>query len=235
MQNGDTPQRIPAIYESLGDKVEAYAEGIVGGGWLWVGPVSALLNHLPLASPPLPRPTPLQLQPRSFTPGCRLFSRSFYSLSPQSESNPADKEQLVRAGSNHADLDIIPTFSSGTLLITNRSQRGREDLPIFATPSDSGNPPPPASAGNGENEDGPEAESGPVLPPQNTSTPNQPQPRLRSSTNSSGFPAPLAVLNLFEHAYIGEKYGVWGRREYARDWWRSLDWAKVQRRASQIV
>ena len=27
---------VPATYSDLTEKVEAYAEGIVGGGWLWV-------------------------------------------------------------------------------------------------------------------------------------------------------------------------------------------------------
>jgi Fe-Mn family superoxide dismutase len=51
----------------------------------------------------------------------------------------------------------------------------------------------------------------------------------RSSTDR---PIPLAVLNLFEHAYIGEKYGVWSRGEYARDWFKALNWNTVQKRSA---
>jgi len=39
---------------------------------------------------------------------------------------------------------------------------------------------------------------------------------------------PLAVLSLFEHAYVGEKYGVWGREQYAADWFKSLDWNRLE-------
>jgi len=43
-QTGD-PQEVPAIYKELGEKVEAFAEGIVGGGWLWVCPPSNQLGR----------------------------------------------------------------------------------------------------------------------------------------------------------------------------------------------
>ena len=35
-QTGSEAKNVPKDYASLGDKVEAFAEGIVGGGWLWV-------------------------------------------------------------------------------------------------------------------------------------------------------------------------------------------------------
>jgi Fe-Mn family superoxide dismutase len=38
----------------------------------------------------------------------------------------------------------------------------------------------------------------------------------------------MAVLSLHEHAYLGDKYGVWSRKQYAKDWWRSLDWRKIK-------
>ena len=58
---------------------------------------------------------------------------------------------------------------------------------------------------------------------------------MRELTGVAAWPAPLAVLNLFEHAYVGEKYGVWDRGRYARDWWKRLDWNKVQRRSATMV
>ena len=36
-QSPDEPIDVPAAYQGLEDKVAAYAEGIVGGGWIWVG------------------------------------------------------------------------------------------------------------------------------------------------------------------------------------------------------
>ena len=56
---------------------------------------------------------------------------------------------------------------------------------------------------------------------------------LSTAADYTSFPAPLAVLNLFEHAYLGERYGVWSRGAYAKDWWKTLDWQKVERRAAR--
>ncbi len=36
-----------------------------------------------------------------------------------------------------SDVDIIPTFGAGTLLVAGRTQRGREDVPAFLTPATS--------------------------------------------------------------------------------------------------
>jgi superoxide dismutase len=44
-------------------------------------------------------------------------------------------------------------------------------------------------------------------------------------------PTPLAVLNMFESAYLGD-YGVWDRGLYARDWFKRLDWGKVEKRSN---
>jgi Fe-Mn family superoxide dismutase len=39
---------------------------------------------------------------------------------------------------------------------------------------------------------------------------------------------------MFELSYLGGKYGVWSRGDYARDWFRSLDWNKVEKRAASV-
>ncbi|KAK1923778.1 hypothetical protein DB88DRAFT_492420 [Papiliotrema laurentii] len=161
--NGDsTLQEIPADYKELEEKVQAYAEGMVGGGWLWI----------------------------------------------------------VRYGDSNKAVDVFPSFAGGTLLVTNRAQRGREDLPVFGTPK---------TSGQGLNADGQPADE----PVQEINV----QPRLRATQrpmarSSTDRPIPLAVLNLFEHAYIGEKYGVWSRGEYARDWFKALNWNTVQKRSA---
>ncbi|ORY34929.1 hypothetical protein BCR39DRAFT_515659 [Naematelia encephala] len=178
--HGDEPQIVPEIYKDLGEKVEAYAEGMVGPGWLW----------------------------------------------------------LVRSGDNNADVDIVPTFAAGTLLIHNRAQRGRDELPLFATPPNSGSTTTtttPSSSTSSSNEA--ETQTGTTAQVEtSTSTSTSSRPRFRSSSQSStSYPAPLAVLSLFEHAYIGDKYGVWGRKEYARNWWKNLDWKKVAQRSALIV
>ena len=156
--------------------------------------------------------------------------------------NVLRSRQLVRSGTNHSDVDIIPTFSSGTLLVHNRSQRGREEMAVFGTPETSETK--VASLAS----EIPNTEETPVPTPESSQIPTPPTPSFPTvgykpsrlpqrqlARDSAPLPAPLAVLNLFEHAYLGEKYGVWDRKQYAKDWWKQLDWNKVQRRASQLA
>jgi Fe-Mn family superoxide dismutase len=67
--------------------------------------------------------------------------------------------------------------------------------------------------------------------------PSKAQPRVvhrQSLAPGVDRPIPVAVLSLYEHAYVGEKYGVWGRGQYAKDWFRRLNWEKVQQRAAYV-
>ncbi|WWD20103.1 hypothetical protein CI109_104577 [Kwoniella shandongensis] len=167
----DEPKQVPREFRDLQEKVEAFAEGIVGGGWLWI----------------------------------------------------------VRSGANQADLDVIPTFASGTLLVTQRSQRGREgSLPLFAQPPSTGSPEPTNPSSNTEES------STTSSPPLNKRSTSSFGGSGRSSKNGV-HPSPVAVLNLFEHAYLGEKYGVWDRRQYAQDWFKSLDWQKVSSKNAKLA
>lgn len=155
--NPEAAKPIPDHFKSLEDRVAAYANGIVGSGWLW----------------------------------------------------------LVKAGDGIADIDVVPTYGSGTLLVTMRQQRGRQDtLPVYGTPSTSGGQAP--------------------TPSESASTSESPAPRNASSggRRAGTEVTPLAVLNLFEHAYLGDKYGVFSRGDYARDWFRTLDWDKVSKRTA---
>jgi Fe-Mn family superoxide dismutase len=50
---------------------------------------------------------------------------------------------------------------------------------------------------------------------------------------------PLAVISLFEHAYLARQHGqgeaplgVWGKEQWVRDWFKLVDWAQVKGRAS---
>ncbi|ORX37952.1 hypothetical protein BD324DRAFT_623938 [Kockovaella imperatae] len=166
--NAYEPQEVPHMYEPLLDKVSAYADGIVGGCWLW----------------------------------------------------------LVKAGDKSYDVDIVPTFGSGTFLVSNRAQRGREDLPVFGTPYNSTD-----TEGAARRDDRPaQAGLGAGSAPNRSVNTNR---LMSGGVDYTSFPAPLAVLNLFEHAYLGNKYGVWSRAAYARDWWKTLDWNKIQQRAGR--
>lgn len=140
--------------------------------------------------------------------------------------------QLVRTGGAERDLDVIPTFAAGTMLVTNRVQRGRNDMSqVYLEPE---------TASSAESEPEPENLSGdpnsPTEVPPTVSPPPQPISRSRSAPTSFGrtdpWPSPLAVLNLYDLAYVGDKYGVWGKKQYAADWWKSLNWESVVRRNS---
>jgi len=131
--------------------------------------------------------------------------------------------QIVRTEDDNSAVDIFPSFSSGTLLVTNRAQRGRDDIAVFGTPKTSGDAP--------ETADGAEESS----EQKNISGLGEGKLRAKPvAKRSTGRPVPLAVLNMFELSYLGGKYGVWSRGEYARDWFRSLDWNKVEKRAASV-
>ncbi|KAL1408301.1 hypothetical protein Q8F55_005107 [Vanrija albida] len=123
---------------------------------------------------------------------------------------------LVKAGEEIGDFDVVPTFAAGSLLVTARAQRGRDGaLPLFGTPATSG------------------AEQA-AAPPAEAETPAEATAPRYARKKSSAQVTPLAVLNLFELAYLGDKYGVFAREQYARDWFKSLDWDKVAKRNGQF-
>lgn len=159
----EQPKAVPEHFKSLEDRVAAYADGMVGSGWLWI----------------------------------------------------------VKAGDGLADFDVVPTFGSGTLLVTMRQQRGRMDtLQVYGTPATTGG----EETAAGEVED---------LPPPLNDAAAEGRQREGWQQGSAAEVTPLAVLNLFEHAYLGDKYGVFSRSEYARDWFKTLDWDKVSKRTAQ--
>ncbi|WVW86670.1 hypothetical protein I302_108724 [Kwoniella bestiolae CBS 10118] len=166
--SAENTQQVPTEFRDLKAKLEGYAEGIVGGGWLWI----------------------------------------------------------VRCGDSQNDLDVIPTFASGTLLVTQRSQRGREStLPLFAEPPTSGSTEPSSS---------PSSASAPATETEEIPLNKRSSRSFTSNSNRLQYPTPLAVLNLYEHAYLSDKYGVWSKKEYVNDWWKNVDWRKVQKRNAEI-
>lgn len=135
----------------------------------------------------------------------------------------------MRAGNSHTEVDVVPTFAGGTLLVTQRTQRGREDLPLFGSPKTTS-----------ESSDASSSTETPVEAPEENSSfsiisnAKPAATRQRVSDVQNDRPIPVAVLSLYEHAYIGEKYGVWGRGQYAKDWFKSLNWDKVMSRAAYV-
>ncbi|WOO77670.1 Putative 37S ribosomal protein S26B, mitochondrial [Vanrija pseudolonga] len=127
---------------------------------------------------------------------------------------------LVKAGEEIGDFDVVPTFAAGSLLVTARAQRGRDGaLPLFGTPATSGAEAEAAA---------PAAEASPAAAADAPAAPRYARKKATAEVT------PLAVLNLFELAYLGDKYGVFAREQYARDWFKSLDWDKVAKRNGQF-
>jgi Fe-Mn family superoxide dismutase len=114
--------------------------------------------------------------------------------------------QLVKSGGG-SSYDVIPTYGADTILVRQGSSLGRNSTnPLYR----------PASLANRHSVEIPasNASEGPEL--------------VGKGRQESHAIKPLAVLSLFEHAYVGEKYGVWGREQYAADWFKSLDWKKLE-------
>ncbi|KAK7205161.1 Manganese/iron superoxide dismutase [Myxozyma melibiosi] len=47
------------------------------------------------------------------------------------------------------------------------------------------------------------------------------------------WPLPLLCINVWEHAYLTD-YGFEGKEEYFENWWKSIDWHKVEERFSSV-
>ncbi|WVO23248.1 uncharacterized protein IAS62_004595 [Cryptococcus decagattii] len=165
--NAGEPVEPSKIFTPVFEKLEGYAEGIVGGGWLWI----------------------------------------------------------ARTGDHEAQIDIIPTFGSGTLLVSGRAQRSGA---VFEEPVASSPEPPVATFDM-------TVPSPASASPVTTAPPSIASQKSNLKRGSSIYPAPLAVLNLFELAWLGDKYGVWAKRQYVRDWIKSVDWKKVEERNSQVT
>lgn len=128
--------------------------------------------------------------------------------------------QLVKAGDSLNDFDVIPTFGSGTLLVTMRQQRGRlSTVPVYGTPSSVGSSAPAAETAEPAKRDS--AKSAPLA-----------AGIVKPVRGGAAEVTPLAVCNLYEHAYLGDRYGVFGRGDFARDWFKNLDWDKVMKRTA---
>ncbi|KAJ9095383.1 hypothetical protein QFC19_007628 [Naganishia cerealis] len=123
-------------------------------------------------------------------------------------------------------ITTIPTYGSGTVLVRNRSQQGRDGMtPLFY-------PATPASATS--------AASSTEQPANNAPRMDREEDEQHNFVIGSDYKPikPLAVINLFEHAYLARHQSaeggldVWGKEQWVRDWFKMVDWAQVKSRAS---
>lgn len=120
-------------------------------------------------------------------------------------------------------ISTIPTYGSGTVLVRNRMQQGRDAATPLYYPTPSTNS---------------DASSTSSATTQRQARPQEEDDYLSNTRDSDYQPIkPLAVINLFEHAYLARKAGdagldVWGKEQWVRDWFKLVDWAQVKGRAS---
>ncbi len=111
---------------------------------------------------------------------------------------------LLQLAQRDSKLVVLPTYGAGTLLVRHGNLSGRSsDTPLYR----------PLSS----------------LSPSESDQPVQLPSSVSSSTQSEAKIKPLACVSLFEHVYMpSRRYGVIGREQYVRDWFRSLDWRQVE-------
>lgn len=87
----------------------------------------------------------------------------------------------------------------------------------------------------------PDSSLTPSTPQRQQARPQEEDDYLSNARDSDYQPIkPLAVINLFEHAYLARKQpqggeaglDVWGKEQWVRDWFKLVDWAQVKGRAS---
>jgi superoxide dismutase, Fe-Mn family len=148
-------------------------------------------------------------------------------------------------------LGIVPTYGAGTLLIRARRQQLppiRGELPEIHAGSLAPNPSifshqtsrnQTRSISNGF------STSGTIhRPPPPLSPTEQRRSFLTKGTTSTASTSalnhdhdnkrgvvlnPLLCISVFEHAWLGSGYGVWGKKEYLRRFWSVVDWEQVSK------
>ncbi|KAJ9100639.1 hypothetical protein QFC21_003683 [Naganishia friedmannii] len=130
-------------------------------------------------------------------------------------------------------ITTIPTYGSGTVLVRNRMQQGRDAAtPIFYPPTSTSSP----SSTEPSTQQQQQQQQLQQQPPRVEN--DEDHPFIGTGTDYKPI-KPLAVINLFEHAYLARHTGtaeggldVWGKEQWVRDWFRMVDWAQVKSRAN---
>ncbi|KAJ9127129.1 hypothetical protein QFC24_001365 [Naganishia onofrii] len=135
-------------------------------------------------------------------------------------------------------ITTIPTYGSGTVLVRNRMQQGRDAAtPIFyPPPSSSSTSTSTASSSSTQQQQQQQQQQQPSRVETNDDSDH---PYIGTGTDYKPI-KPLAVINMFEHAYLARGgnanteggLNVWGREQWVRDWFKMVDWAQVKSRAN---
>ncbi|TIC23369.1 manganese and iron superoxide dismutase [Wallemia mellicola] len=130
-------------------------------------------------------------------------------------------------------LGIVSTYGAGTILVRSRQQRGLwNNFSLEKTDSGrstiekSGNP---LSAPTHTSHVSP----APKSPTQSRkySTLNQ---ETRNLAETGDVLTPLLCLSVSERCYMND-FGVWGREDYIKQFWKVVDWSKVEEAYSKLI
>ncbi len=146
---------------------------------------------------------------------------------------------------NWNQLGIIATHGAGTLLARSRDSLAPEkfsrmvagnptqDQPPQALQTSAPPPPPPHSIfrqppsrlpGNGHTQKrGAHSQKGVLTNPVSQQSTLSHQAELRTGE----FLRPLFCISVNEHAWLSSGYGIWGKKEYLKQFWTVLDWDRV--------
>jgi len=50
---------------------------------------------------------------------------------------------------------------------------------------------------------------------------------LSYNTKTGDYVNPLLCISVYEHAWLGSGYGVWGKAQYLRNFWSVVNWERV--------
>ncbi|SAM86459.1 related to Superoxide dismutase [Ustilago bromivora] len=160
-------------------------------------------------STPLPRlATAISKNFNSFPEMCLAFSSAAYAM--------AASGWVWLVTDQHKNLGVVPTFGSGTVIVQNRMQQGKDFLLPSINDQSTGSTDAATNASATSSE-----------------RPSRPADSLFGGLGISDKVGkelyPLLNISVHEHAWLND-YGIMGKEEYLTRFWNCVNWDKVEQR-----